>query len=437
MQALWSDENRYRRWLEVEILAVEAYEDLGQFPRGTASRIREHAQVDVGRIEELEETFRHDMIAFLTAVSERVPPDDARAIHFGMTSTDVVDTALSSLLTEAMDLVRDGIVAVRSDLATLARRYAHTPIMGRTHGMHAEPTSFGLKMALFWLEFGRSLERITRARDGMAYGKISGAVGHYANIPMAIEVHVCRRLGLTPAPLSTQVLQRDRHAEVLMVLALLATSIDKLATEIRHLQRSEVGEVEEPFSTGQRGSSAMPHKRNPVASEQLSGLARVLRGYVVPGLEDVALWHERDISHSSVERIVLPDATTLADYMLAGLHRILQGLTVKPERMMGNIERGGGLTFSQKVLLTLVDKGLSRDEAYRLVQAAAMQALEDDSTPFRERLWEVAAVRERFNRQEWEALFDLTPYLANVDALMERIGLGGDSLTDPKEGGWA
>lgn len=424
MGRLWTDEERYRRWLEVELLAAEAWEREGRFPPGTAERLRARARVDVARIEALEAEFRHDVIAFVTAVAETVDPDDARALHFGLTSTDVVDTALSWTLVDALDQIARDLDDLMTVLRELALRYRRTPIMGRTHGMHAEPTSFGLKLALFWLEFGRHRERLRAARQRVAVGKLSGAVGHYANLPPTIEAYVTRRLGLEPAPLSTQVLQRDRHAEVVLTLALIGSTVDKVATEIRHLQRTEVGEVEEPFGEGQRGSSAMPHKRNPVSSEQLSGLARVLRGMVVPALEDVVLWHERDISHSSVERIMLPDATILADYMLASLTRILRGLVVRPDRMRANIDRGGGIAFSQNVLLALVDRGMSRDAAYRLVQAAAMETLADPSRSFRERLWDNEAVRARLDPESFDRLFAWEPYLRYVDTIYERIGLG-------------
>jgi adenylosuccinate lyase len=432
MARLWTDEYRYRRWLEVEILAAEGWEQLGRFPPGTAARLRRQAEVRPARIDELEREFRHDVIAFVTQVGETVDEDVRRAIHFGLTSTDVVDTALASILIEALDLILRGVAEVRADLRRLAERHRLTPIMGRTHGMHAEPTTFGLKMALYWVEFGRHEERLRRARTQMAVGKVSGAVGHYANLPPAVEAHVMAGLGLEPAPVSTQILQRDRHAEVVLALALLGSSIDKLATEIRHLQRTEVGEVEEPFAPGQRGSSAMPHKRNPVTAEQLSGLARLLRGYAVPALEDIPLWHERDISHSSVERVMLPDATIVADYMVHTLHRLLAGLTVRPERMRRNLDLGGGVSFSQKVLLALVERGMSRDAAYRTVQAAAMAALAGEGA-FRELLWQNPEVAARFaSEAEWAELFNLTPYFAHVDDIFARIGLatGGSDRTE-------
>jgi adenylosuccinate lyase len=423
MANLWSDETRYRRWLEVELLAVEAYEQLGRFPPGTAARLRERATVSSTRVDELEAEYRHDMIAFIAAVSETVDPDDARAIHFGLTSTDVVDTALASVLVEALDLVLAGVDRVRERCRALALKHRDTPAVGRTHGIHAEPTSFGLRWALYWLEFGRHRDRLAHARAQMAVGKISGAVGHYANVPPEVEQFVCRRLGLTPAPLSTQVLQRDRHAEVVAALAILASSIDKCATEIRHLQRTEVGEAEEPFGRGQRGSSAMPHKKNPVSSEQLSGLARLMRGYVVPALEDIPLWHERDISHSSVERVMLPDATALAHYMLHHLARILDGLTVHPDRMLANLERGGGLVYSQRVLLALVDRGLPRGDAYGAVQAAAMAAMRQGGGSFRAELQADPRVAGLLGDEDWDRLFDWRPYLRHVPEIYRRIGI--------------
>ena len=423
MAALWSDDARYQRWLAVELLAVEAYEAQGQFPAGTAARLKARATVSAARVDELEATYRHDMIAFVTAVAETVDPDDARALHFGLTSTDVVDTALAATLVDALDLVLAGVDRVRAACRQLALAHRDTPAVGRTHGMHAEPTSFGLKWALYWLEFGRQRERLVHARAQMAFGKISGAVGHYANIPPAIEEYVCQHLGLAPAPLSTQVLQRDRHAEVVLALALTASSIDKCATEIRHLQRTEVGEVEEPFSVGQRGSSAMPHKRNPVSSEQLSGLARLVRGYAVPALEDMPLWHERDISHSSVERVMLPDATTLVDYMLHQLARILEGLTVRPARVLANLEHGGGLVYSQRVLLALVAAGVPRDDAYRAVQGAAMAALAGEGQSFRDLLAADPLVQAHLTPAQQAELFDWRAYLAQVPAIYERIGI--------------
>jgi adenylosuccinate lyase len=426
MSRLWSDQYRLDRWMEVEILAVEAYERLGTFPTGTAARIRAAAHVSPERVLELEQRYRHDVIAFLGAMGESLQPEDSRTLHFGLTSTDVVDTAQASILKDAVDLLLVDLERVRDALARLAVRYRDTPIMGRTHGIHAEPTTFGLKMALYWAEFGRHRERLAAARAAVAVGKISGAVGTYANVPPAVEAYVTDKLGLTAAPISNQVLQRDRHAELVTTLALIATSIDKWATEVRHLQRTEVGEAAEPFGTGQRGSSAMPHKRNPVACEQLSGLARVLRGYVVPALEDMVLWHERDISHSSVERIMLPDVTILADYMLHNMARIVDGLDVYPDRMRTNLERGGGVAFSGKVLLALVEHGLSRDQAYDAVQKAAHEVMAGHAESFRARIEDDPAAGGRLDAGEWDALFDLAPYLEQTRAIFARLGLETD-----------
>lgn len=426
MQRLWTDQERFARWMKVEILAVEAYEELGTVPPGTADRIRGSARVTPERVAELERTYRHDVIAFLTAMAENLDADDARALHFGLTSTDVVDTAQATILTDAVDLLLEDLERVREALSSLARRYRDTPIMGRSHGIHAEPTTFGLKMALYWAEFTRHRERLARARSTIAVAKISGPVGTYANVPPDVEAYVARALGLGVDPISNQVIQRDRHAELVTTLALVGTSIDKWATEVRHLQRTEVGEAAEPFAAGQRGSSAMPHKRNPVSCEQLSGLARILRGYVVPALEDMVLWHERDISHSSVERIMLPDVTILADYMLDQMARIAQGLEVYPERMRANLERGGGVAFSGKVLLALVEHGMDRDDAYSVVQRAAHAVMDGQIASFRDRVAQEPAVAGLFDADEWASLFDLRPYVRHADTIFARLGLEGD-----------
>ncbi|MCY0880959.1 MAG: adenylosuccinate lyase [Firmicutes bacterium] len=425
MQELWSDQTRYNRWLLVERLAVEAWEQLGKIPAGVAERLKK-ASVDPERVLSFEAIYQHDIIAFISAASETVDKEDAKYIHFGLTSTDVVDSALSSLIVEALDIIREDMLALRATLRNLALQHKDTPVMGRTHGMHAEPTSLGLKFALWWLELGRQLDRLDHAQKNIAVIKISGAVGNYANIPPFIEEYVAEHLHLRPAPLSTQVLQRDRHAEVILCLALIGSTLDKMATELRHLQRSEVGEMEEPFATGQRGSSAMPHKRNPVKAEQISGLSRLLRGFVVPALEDIALWHERDISHSSVERIMIADATTLTDYLLTLSQRIFSGLTVKAQRMRENIELSGGLVFSQKVLLALVDAGMTREDAYKIVQGHAMAAMQERSKTFRERLQEDSAVTRYLSLDQLAALFDIAPYLSQVDDIYRRIGLNVD-----------
>lgn len=424
MKRLWTDEERYRRWLKIEVLAVQAWEELGKIPAGVAKRL-EAATVQPDRVAFYEAEYHHDVLAFLSAAGETVAPEDAKYLHFGLTSTDVVDTALATLLHDALGLLLETIDALSETVRRRALEHRRTVVMGRTHGMHAEPTSFGLKLALWWLELGRDRRRLEQARDGVGVVKLSGAVGNYANIPPAVEARVAASLGLRPAPLATQVLTRDRHAEVVTSLAILGGTLDTMATEIRHLQRTEVGEVEEPFAQGQRGSSAMPHKRNPVKCEQISGLARVLRGYVVPALENIPLWHERDISHSSVERVILPDAMILADYVAATMRTIIEGLTVRPERMRANIEASGGLVFSQNVLLRLVEAGMSREDAYKRVQGHAMAALAEPVRSFRQRVEDDPVIRDRLSPETLRAVWDVEPYLARVDEIYERIGIDG------------
>lgn len=422
MQHLWSDQNRYNRWLDIERFVVEAWESLGVIPQGVAQRLQK-ATVDPRRVDEYEKTFHHDVIAFINAAGETVSPDDAKYIHFGLTSTDVVDTALSSLIRDSLEIILDDLVKLREVVRELAIRHKDTPVMGRTHGIHAEPTSFGLKLALWWLELGRNFDRIHRAIDAISVIKISGAVGNYANISPEIEEIVARKLHMKPAPLSTQVLQRDRHAEVIAALAILGGTLDKMATEIRHLQRTELGELAEPFGEGQRGSSAMPHKRNPVMAEQISGLSRILRGYMVPALDDMALWHERDISHSSVERVIFPDATTLADYLLDTMLRIMQGLQVNTQRMRQNIDLTGGLVFSQKILLALVEAGMTREAAYKRVQSHAMAAMNESPPTFQERILQDPEIAQYLAPNAIMSLFAIEPYLKEVDTIYCRIGL--------------
>jgi len=421
MTAIWEPQHRYDTWLRVELLACEAWAELGKVPRETQAVIRKRAGYDLNRIQEIEREVRHDVVAFVSAVAERVGPE-ARYIHLGLTSYDVVDTALAVQLQEAATILIEELEALRLVLADLARRNKQTVMVGRTHGVHAEPLTFGLKLALWYTEAGRDLDRLRRAKETVACGKLSGAVGTFAHLPPFVEQYVCVRLGLTPAPISSQVLSRDRHAEFLLTLALIGTSLDKFATEIRHLQRTEVLEVEEPFVEGQKGSSAMPHKRNPVACEQVSGLARLLRSYAQAGLENVPLWHERDISHSSVERVVLPDATILLDYLLVRFRGILEGLQTYPDRMRQNMELTGGLIFSEAVLLALVDKGLSRDEAYRLVQRHAMKAWESRE-PFKPLLLADPEVRRHLSPAEIESCFDLGYHLRHLDEIFARVGL--------------
>jgi len=421
MAAIWGQEQRFRSWLEVEILACEAWSKLGVIPAEDVARIRERASFSVARIAELERETRHDVVAFTRAVAETLGPE-GKWVHYGLTSTDVVDTALGSQLRQANALLHADIAGLIAVLAEQARRYKMTVMMGRTHGIHAEPTTFGLKLALWYDEMRRNQERFAQAAADVECGKISGAVGTYANVDPFVEQYVCEKLGLKPAPISTQVLARDRHAAYIATLALIGATLDQMATEIRNLQRTEVREVEEPFYPGQKGSSAMPHKRNPVSCEQICGLARLLRGYVIPAYEDVPLWHERDISHSSVERVILPDATLLADYMLRRMTTIIRDLHVYPEAMRRNMERTLGLIFSQRVLLALVDRGVAREPAYDAVQGAAMRAWEEQR-PFRALLEELPLVRAHLSAADLDACFDDRAHLRHVDTIFHRLGL--------------
>jgi adenylosuccinate lyase len=421
MAAIWSPEQRFRAWLEVEILACEAWSKLGVIPEEDVRHMRERASFTVARIEELERETRHDVVAFTRAVAETLGPE-RRWIHYGLTSTDVVDTALGWQLRQANALLRADIEGFIAALAEQAVRHKMTVMMGRTHGIHAEPITFGLKLALWYDEMRRNQERFAQAAADVECGKLSGAVGTYASVDPFVEQYVCERLGLKPAPISTQVLSRDRHAAYVATLGLIGATLEQIATEIRHLQRTEVGEVEEPFYQGQKGSSAMPHKRNPVSCEQICGLARLLRSYVLPAYEDVPLWHERDISHSSVERVILPDATLLLNYMLRRMTIIIRDLRVYPETMKRNLDRTLGLIYSQQVLLALVNKGVAREPAYDAVQAAAMRAWEEQR-PFRELVEAVPLVREQLTAAELDACFDYHVYLRHVDTIFRRLGL--------------
>ena len=421
MADVWEAENRFRKWLQIEVSACEAMSKLGLVPAAALKEVRKKAGFDVARIEEVEKIVKHDVIAFLTVVSERVGPA-ARYLHLGMTSSDVLDTSFAMQLVEACGILEEDLRALLAVLKKRALQHRHTPIIGRTHGMHAEPTTFGLKLALWYAEMERNLERLERAKERVAYGKVSGAVGTFAHLPPSVEAYVCQRCGLKPAPISNQIIQRDRHAEFFTTLALIGSSIEKIAVEIRHLQRTEVAEAEEPFTVGQKGSSAMPHKRNPIASENLAGLSRVLRGNALAAMENVALWHERDISHSSVERVILPDSTLLVDYMLHQMTRIVQGLQVYPERMRENMERSFGLMFSQRVLLRLAETGLPRQQAYEIVQRNAMRAWRERA-PFRSLLLADPELTARLSAADVDACFDPSWYLRNVDAIYKRAGL--------------
>lgn len=421
MGAIWTEENKYKAWLEVEILACEAWAELGEIPKADVAAIRKNARFSVDRIYEIEQETRHDVVAFTRTVSESLG-EERKWVHYGLTSTDVVDTALSYVLKQANNIIRKDIENFIQVLKEKAIEHQHTVMMGRTHGVHAEPTTFGLKIALWYEEMKRNLTRFNEAAAGVEFGKLSGAVGTYANIDPFVEKHVCEHLGLSPAPLSTQTLQRDRHAAYMSALALVATSIEKFATEIRGLQKTETREVEELFRKGQTGSSAMPHKRNPIASENMSGMARVVRGYMMTAYENVSLWHERDISHSSAERIILPDATIALNYMLNRFSNVVKNLTVFPENMKRNIGKTYGVIFSQKVLLTLIDKGLAREDAYNVVQPLAMEAWETE-TLFKSLLENNPIVQEKLTSEELADCFDHTYHLKNVDLIFERLGL--------------
>jgi adenylosuccinate lyase len=419
MRALWAPEARFALWLEIELLVAEAQGERGEIPREVAARLRKTARCgSPQRIDEIERTeTQHDVVAFLKSVAELTGPD-AAYLHRGLGSSDVVDTAQSVLLVRAADLILDALTQVRQAAAALADAHRYTVMAGRTHGMHAEPITFGVKVALWHAELGRAATRLAAAREAVRVGKLSGEVGTYLHNPPEIEAAVCARLGLEPAPVSSQVLQRDRHAEYVTALAILAGTIEKIATEVRTLQRTELREVEEAFGSRQTGSSAMPHKRNPILCERLVGLARTVRGAAGVALENQALWGERDISHSSAERIILPQATGLVHYMLKTLHRVLAGLRVFPEHMRRNLEASGGLVFSHRVLLALVDRGRSRDDAYLIVQEAAAAALDGRGT-FKEHLIASGAL----SALEVDACFDLAPYLRHVDAILERAGI--------------
>ncbi len=419
MGLIWTLENRYRKWLDVEIAVCEVLAERGIIPSQDLTEIKSRANFNVERITEIEQVTHHDVIAFLTNVGEYVGPA-ARHIHQGMTSSDMLDTAMALLLAQASDILLEDIEKLLQVLRRRAYEFKDTVMIGRSHGIHAEPITFGLKFANWHAEMRRNLERLRHAKESVRVGKISGAVGTYANIDPTIEEQVCEKLALKPAPISNQIIQRDRYAEFFNTIALIGCTIEKIAIEIRHLQRTEVREAEEYFAAGQKGSSAMPHKRNPIASENLSGLARVLRGNALAAMENVALWHERDISHSSVERIIGPDSTILLDYMLTRLIRVLDKLTVYPENMHRNLELTGGLFFSQQVMLTLTRKGISREEAYRLVQRNAMGVWQEGGR-LQDRLKQDEEVTQYLSAAEIEAIFDLNYHLKHVDSIFKRV----------------
>ncbi|HKM67439.1 MAG TPA: adenylosuccinate lyase [Candidatus Acidoferrum sp.] len=421
MGRVWSDTNRYQKWLDVELAAADTLAEAGLVPKDAAATLRSRAKVDAQRVNELEARVKHDVIAFTMAVGESIgDPAAARWLHYGMTSNDVVDTAQALLVRDASHIIERGLVLFGEVLDLRAHEFQHTPQIGRTHGIHAEPITFGLKIANWFAENQRNIARFREAARTMAFGKISGAVGNASHLGTEIEEKICDKLGLQVTPVASQVIQRDRHAQYLSVLALIAATLEKIALEIRHLQRTEVREAEEHFGNEQRGSSAMPHKRNPVTSEQICGLARLVRGNMVAAYEDVALWHERDISHSSVERIILPDSTILVDYMLSKMTQLVSQMRVFPERMLRNLESTHGLVFSGQLLQDLVEKGMARDEAYKAVQENAMASWETE-TSFRERVAKDARVTKYLTAQELEHTFDLQRQLRNVDKIFDRV----------------
>lgn len=421
MGRIWSDANKYQCWLTVEVAASQALASFGLVPQSAADTIRDKGAFTVDRINEIEAEVRHDVIAFTTTVAEHIAsPEASRWLHYGLTSTDVVDTAQSVQLKEASAIIRAGIIALSETLKKRAIEFKHTPIIGRTHGIHAEPSTFGLKLLLWYSEMQRNLTRFDAAAEDLRVGKLSGAVGTFGHLKPEHEEAICNQLGLKPVAIATQVVQRDRHAAYVSTLAVLASTLDKIATEIRHLQRTEVREAEEFFSEKQKGSSAMPHKRNPITSEQISGLARVIRSNAQTAFENVALWHERDISHSSAERVILPDSTILADYLLAKTENLIAKLLVYPARMLKNLESTGGLIFSGQLLLDLAESGMSREDAYRLVQGHAMNSWKNDLI-FREEIAKVPEITARLTPEKLSRAFDYNRQLANVDAIFARV----------------
>jgi len=419
MKKIWDLETKYQKWLDIEIAVCEAWAEIGEIPIDAVNIIKDKAKFDIKKIDEIEKVVKHDVIAFLTSVAYNVGPE-SRFIHKGLTSSDILDTALALLMRDASEIIIKDIEDLMNVLKKQAFRYKDTPMIGRSHGVHAEPITFGLKFALWYEDMKRNLIRMERVKDVVSVGKLSGAVGTFSNVPPVIEEKVCKKLGLKPEPIATQVVQRDRHAEYLLTLALVASSIEKIAVEIRHLQRTEVLEAEEPFSAGQKGSSAMPHKRNPVGCENLTGLSRLVRAYAMASLENIALWHERDISHSSVERIIIPDSSILIDYMLHRLKGIIDGLRVYPKRMKENLGRSYGLYNSQRVLLALIDKGITREQAYDIVQKNAMLSWRK-GVEFKDILLKDKEVRKYLSKKEINSIFDLKYYFKNIDIIFKRV----------------
>ncbi len=418
---IWSEENKIRKWLEVELAALEALARYGYIPKNIPAKVRAKARFSVKRIQAIERTVQHDVIAFLTNLAEHVGPA-GRFVHYGLTSSDILDTALALQLKEASRILIREIKSLIESLRVKARLHQKTLMAGRTHGVYAEPTTFGLKMALFYAEFKRNLERLENAAKGVAVGKISGAVGTFANVDPKVEAHVCKRLGLEAAPISTQILQRDRHAEYIAVIAIIGGSLEKLATEIRNLQKTETREVEEYFGEGQKGSSAMPHKRNPITCERVAGLSRILRGNAIAAMENISLWHERDITHSSVERVIFPDSTILLDYMLSTMNEVIRKLVVYPGKMLENLEKSRGMVFSQGLLLALVRKGLTREKAYGLIQEAAKKVWEN-GLDLKDAALEDPRIVRHLGEKEIESVFDYGYHTKNVKQIFKRLGI--------------
>lgn len=421
MSDIWSEQNQFQAWLEVELAACRAWSKIGKIPEEDVDKLYEKASFDIDRIKEIEKETRHDVVAFTRSVSESLG-DEKKWVHYGLTSTDVVDTANGYRLKQANELLKAGLNRMLSVLADKAREHKNTVMMGRTHGVHAEPTTFGLKCALWYAEMLRNRKRFEKAASDVEFGKLSGAVGTFAHIPPEVEKYTCKELGIDPAPISTQTLQRDRHAHYMAVLALIGGTLEKMAVEVRHLQRTELREAEEFFRKGQKGSSAMPHKRNPVSSENITGCSRVLRGYMMSAYENIPLWHERDISHSSVERIIFPDATILLDYMLHRFAGVIEKLMVYPENMVENMQKTHGLVFSQRLLLMLIEKGLSREVAYDTVQPLAMAAWEE-KRPFKELVQKDSVITNKLTEDEIEEAFNPEYHTRRVDDIFERVGL--------------
>ncbi|MGI5911878.1 MAG: adenylosuccinate lyase [Syntrophomonadaceae bacterium] len=423
MGKIWSEQSKLKNWLEIEIAACEGWAMLCQIPPEALEVIRERARFDLERCREIEGEVHHDVIAFLTAVAENVGVE-SRYIHIGMTSSDILDTGLALQMRDAAAIILNRLQVLKDVVAEKARKYKYTLNIGRSHGVHGEPSTFGLKMALWYDEINRNIERLKQAQEMISYGAISGAMGNFAHLDPRVEEYVCTKMGLKPCPVSTQIIQRDRHAQFMTTLAVIASSLEKMATEIRNLQRTEILEVEEPFHEGQKGSSAMPHKRNPMTSERIAGLARVIRGNAMAALENVALWHERDLTHSSVERVIIPDSCILLDYMLEKFTAVVSGLQIYEDNMMGNIKRTRGLIFSQELMLALVGKGLLREEAYRLVQRNAMQSFRE-RLDFKELVLQDQEIMQVLTLEEVNKVFDLGIYTAKVDYIFQRCGLEG------------